>query len=107
MTNRIMIRCCLPNGRKHPAVIQALETALATGFGGFTRYPMLGVWNNENNTIEREAGNIYEVSFEFEHLCQLAAYQFRLAGRHMGETWVHLERHEFTAMHKQVNDKQE
>lgn len=103
MTDRIMIRCCLPNGHHHPAVIEALELDLATAFGGFTRYPMLGIWNNENGTIEREAGCIYEVSFKHETAIERATYMFRVAGRAMGEIWVHIERHEFTAMHAQVN----
>ena len=103
MTNRIMIRCCLPNGHKHPAIIEWLEQDLVTDFGGFTRYPMLGAWQNETGTIEREAGCIYEVSFENTWQCARAANHFRFAARAMGETWVHIERHEFQAMHTKVN----
>ena len=100
---RIMIRCCLPNGHHHPAVIEVLEKALIVGYDGFTRYPMMSGWKNAEGEHEKEAGTIYEVSFEHEWLCDLAANLFRQAARAMGEKWCHLERHEFVAMHAQVN----
>ncbi len=100
---RIMIRCCLPNGHKHPATIDALEVDLATVYGGFTRYPMVGTWVNEDNVICRETGCIYEVSFKDAKAIERTANMFRFAARAMGETWVHIERHEFDAMHTKVN----
>ena len=102
MSNRIMIRCCLPNGHHHPEVIEALEFDLTVKYDGFTRYAMLGAWKDENG-IQREAGCIYEVSFEHTWQCERAADYFRFAARAMGETWCHIERHEFVAMHTQVN----
>ncbi len=103
ITKRIMIRCCLPNGHQHPKVIEALEQALIVGYDGFTRCPMLGAWKDDTGAIQREAGSVYEISFENTWLCKLAADLFRQAARAMGETWVHIERHEFDAMHTKVN----
>ena len=102
-TKRTMIRCCLPNGHHQPAIIEALEFKLVKEFEGFTRYPMLGVWKDKTGITQREAGCIYEVSFAHPWLYESAADIFRTTARAMGETWVHIERHEFKAMHTKVN----
>ena len=103
----IMVRCCLPNGHLHPRTIDALEISLAATFSGFTCYPMTGHWvDPDTNNLSTELGVIYEVSFPVapssDHFNK-ALEAFRNAGQKMGETWVHLERHEFTAHHMQVN----
>ena len=101
---RTMIRCCLPKkSQRYPEVIARLEHNLATEFGGFTRYLMIGAWKDDAGKIEREAGYVYEVSFSNLWLIDRAATMFRLAARHMGQTWVHIERHEFEAMHTKVS----
>ncbi len=101
--NRIMIRCCLPDGHKFPDAQDSLERSLSDEFGGFTRYPMMGAWKNDAGEIERDYGCVYEVSFADPMLVELAAYMFRVAARHMGQKWCHIERHEFEAMHAQVS----
>lgn len=103
MTNaRTMIRCCLPNVHKHEDVIERLEHNLAVEFGGFTRYPMVGAWCNDAGEVEREYGSVYEVSFSNLWLLDRATTMFQRAARHMGETWCHIERHEFEALHVRV-----
>ena len=103
MTNRIMIRCCLPGSHRHLEIIEVLEKALIVGYGGFTRYSMLGGWKTDEGEHLKEPGCVYEVSFKHEHLVEMAAYLFRVAARAMGEKWCHIERHEFIAMHARVN----
>ena len=105
MTNkRIMMRCCLPNGHHHVEIIKKLGTDLTLAFGGFTSYQMVGTWLNSHNDIEVERGRVYEVSMEPNILDKdRARLMFQRAAKDMGEIWVHIERHEFEALHTQVN----
>lgn len=103
---RIMIRCCLPNGDHHSRAINTLEHYLADTFGGFTSYSMVGAWINPQGKLNVKNGTIYEISFvPTSDKFNLALEAFRNAGQKMGETWVHIERHEyeFLAYHTQVN----
>lgn len=99
MSRYTMIRCCLPNDHKHMNIIISLEACLDARFDGFTRYAMMGMWRSN-----REYGYIYEVSFPADENATLDATSlFRRAARAIGETWCHIERHEFVAMHAKVN----
>jgi hypothetical protein len=96
---RDVIRCCLPHGHER----DLLQRQLAEIAGGFTRFPHVGGWINENGELEVEQGFTYEVSFasgDSRILNQLLT-AFRTAGKLQGEAWTHIEhrREAFEAHH--------
>ncbi len=81
-----------------------LEHLLSENFGGWTLTPKIGGWKPSTGPSVVEEGFIYDVSFEPSGVDQeIAIALFREAGKRMGETWVHMELHEFTAMHRKVS----
>lgn len=103
---RTMIRCCLPNIQwdEYEHVRADLERRLRERYGGFTRYPMVGGWVNTAGEPMAEDGYIYEVSFrspDGQSSYNLHAI-FADAGWRIGEEWVHIERHDFSAAHVKV-----
>ncbi len=82
----------------------ALESDLCRNFGGWTVTPKIGGWQPSATLEVVGEGFIYDVSFGPSERAQATASDlFAEAGKRMGETWVHMELHEFTAMHRRMS----
>lgn len=102
---RIMVRAIIANATLDNLALAQLTLDLTTVFGGFTCYPMLGGWRDESGAIMQEHGHVFEVSFPVaqREWINTAVDLFAMAGRAIGERWVHIEQHCFNARHVQVN----
>lgn len=76
-----------------------LAEALNGAFGGFTVSTCTGGWRHEDGRTVVESGQRYEVSFERAADIELARQLFAIAGRRIGEKWVHVEVSTYDARH--------
>lgn len=102
---RVMVRAIIANLHpKHPEY-RDLTLDLMAIFGGYTCYDALGGWRAENGETMQEPVTVFEVSFPCDRPDRIntAVDLFAMAGRAIGERWIHIEVHSFNARHVQVN----
>lgn len=102
---RIMVRAIIANAFLSNPRIAELCRDLTAVFGGYTAYQNAGGWRAENGAMMDEAGYVFEVSFHCDRPDRIntAVDLFAMAGRDIGERWIHVEQHCFNARHVQVN----
>ena len=101
---RYLLRCCLPCANTNAPQLATLREKLCAIAGGFTEYYMTGTWQNpDTNEILNETGLVFEVSVRYPHQVKYTRAEFITAGFLLGEDWLHIELHEYEALHTRVN----
>jgi hypothetical protein len=83
---------------RHLSILQDVELELCKKFGGFTSNATQGGWLHEGKII-KDKSTTFNVSFSDPADVEEARQLFTLAGLLLGQDWIHIECHTFTAQH--------
>lgn len=105
---RVMIRAAIANAYNSAQIRQKFEIALCEAAGRFTALLCTGGWRDPSEgALALERGGIYEISIAANNpaIEKRVIQLIREFGRSLGEDWVHIERHEFDALHTQTSKR--
>lgn len=83
---------------RHASILQDVELELCKKFGGFTSNATQGGWLKDGK-LTKEESTTFNVSFSDPADVEVARQLFTLAGLLLGNDWIHIECHTFTAQH--------